>query len=720
MSTSYSMWSVILVPYNLPPWKSFKDPFMMMSLFILGLQASGKDINVYLHRLVDELKELWSDGVETFDASSGECFKIHAAILWTINDFPAYDMSYVQNLARPKGSIVEGYIIDECLIFSSMYLDDIETRFNRKDRNDDGSSNNDGPILEIFSKSVRPYKVGDYDAIPKKDFDLAQWYVLNNCKEAEPFLEKGGAQRVHQLDGTMGEVLLKELFQRDGVRTMVARYEYYKDFVVITISISSGLTSLRSGNELVKCLYCLERGHKVIAAMGKHFYDPKIKSVIFVDAPTSEGNMVIENGDFLSKKVKKRNDESPKVVEERVQESVFIYGEKEKERFNQILKYYEGTHNFHNFTRRKKDGDPVAKRYILSFNANIIVNVQGIEFMKCEVTGQNFMLHTIHKMIGLAESIMRNYAPESLIITAFQRDVNIKFPMAPEVGLYLDECFFTSYNSKWKDTQEEVSLTAYLEMAEEFKMKHIYSHIAIMEHKEGTMGVWLHYLNHQNYPDLRVVDLVKPADDGLEVVETAIDVGLGVFNNCERTNNVNSTGASDGPDITKTIMEAGLSAANNGERIDNIDSAGAILEVTETIVQADLGSINNGAINNGKSTDTTYGEARRDADLVDHRLLCVQVSTFELARQATLRMPIQEVFSGEYKMDIIDFEGVLRFDSRIYILRVDSLIQLVLRKAHSSRYSIHPGEGRISETRWLDSDIAHSRVEVEVNYHGLC
>ncbi|XP_016571105.2 tRNA pseudouridine synthase A-like [Capsicum annuum] len=336
--------------------------------------------------------------------------------------------------------------------------------------------------------------------------------------------------------------------------------------------------------------------------MGKHFYDPKIKSVIFVDAPTSEGNMVIENGDFLSKKVKKRNDESPKVVEERVQESVFIYGEKEKERFNQILKYYEGTHNFHNFTRRKKDGDPVAKRYILSFNANIIVNVQGIEFMKCEVTGQNFMLHTIHKMIGLAESIMRNYAPESLIITAFQRDVNIKFPMAPEVGLYLDECFFTSYNSKWKDTQEEVSLTAYLEMAEEFKMKHIYSHIAIMEHKEGTMGVWLHYLNHQNYPDLRVVDLVKPADDGLEVVETAIDVGLGVFNNCERTNNVNSTGASDGPDITKTIMEAGLSAANNGERIDNIDSAGAILEVTETIVQADLGSINNGESTNNVSS----------------------------------------------------------------------------------------------------------------------
>lgn len=31
-------------------------------------------------------------------------------------------------------------------------------------------------------------------------------------------------QRVHLLDGTIGGVLLKELFQRDGVGTMVARY----------------------------------------------------------------------------------------------------------------------------------------------------------------------------------------------------------------------------------------------------------------------------------------------------------------------------------------------------------------------------------------------------------------------------------------------------------------------------------------------------------------
>ncbi|XP_060194586.1 uncharacterized protein LOC132623787 isoform X2 [Lycium barbarum] len=524
MSTSYSMWPVILAPYNLPPWKCFKDPFMIMSLLIPGPQAPGKDIDVYLRPLIDELKELWNDGVETFDTSTGECFKMHAAVLWTINDFPAYgnlsgwstkgymacptcnkdapsrkirskicytghhrylepshswrrsrkfdgkkeerlkpkelsgddilqqldllstyrpgkqsnskknkclpeelnwvrrsilfelpywkslklrhnldfmhieknicesilgtlldidgktkdtdkarkdlkDMNirkelwlkqdgsnytmpaacynmtkkekkefwaflksvkfldgyasnisgcvsvddakinrlkshdyhvwlqrllpvalrgfvnknvssavielgqffqrlccktlrrddleqlerdiiiilcklemifppaffdvmvhlavhlpreamyggpvqyrwmykierflcklkrYVRNKARPEGSIAEGYIIDECLTFCSMYLTGIETRFNREDRNDDGSSNKDELILDIFSKSVRPFKEGNYYEIPKKDFDMDRWYVLNNCEEAQPFLQEHKEESVKQ------------------------------------------------------------------------------------------------------------------------------------------------------------------------------------------------------------------------------------------------------------------------------------------------------------------------------------------------------------------------------------------------------------------------------------------------------------------------------------------------------------------------------------------
>lgn len=186
--------------------------------------------------------------------------------------------------------------------------------------------------------------------------------------------------------------------------------------------------------------------------------------------------------------------------------SGFCYGEKERERFNNILKCYVGTHNFHNFTTRIKPEDPSAKRFIISFDASTTVVVEGMEFVKCEIVGQSFMLHQIRKMMGLAVAIMRNCAPESLIEKALQKDVSITVPTAPEVGLYLDECFFTSYNQKWKDTHEEVSMKAYEKEAEDFKMQYIYPHIASTEYKEGTVGLWLHSLNHRNYPDLRILD----------------------------------------------------------------------------------------------------------------------------------------------------------------------------------------------------------------------
>ena len=92
MSNSYSMWPVILYRYNFLPWKCMKKEFSMMSLLIPGPISLGKDIDVYLQPLVDELKELWGIGVETYDASKGENFQMRATLLWTINDFPAYDM----------------------------------------------------------------------------------------------------------------------------------------------------------------------------------------------------------------------------------------------------------------------------------------------------------------------------------------------------------------------------------------------------------------------------------------------------------------------------------------------------------------------------------------------------------------------------------------------------------------------------------------------------
>ena len=58
MSSTHSTLPVILIPYNLPLWMCMKRSSFMLSLLILGPTSPGKDIDVYLQLLVEELKEL--------------------------------------------------------------------------------------------------------------------------------------------------------------------------------------------------------------------------------------------------------------------------------------------------------------------------------------------------------------------------------------------------------------------------------------------------------------------------------------------------------------------------------------------------------------------------------------------------------------------------------------------------------------------------------------
>ncbi|XP_049381430.1 uncharacterized protein LOC125846002 [Solanum stenotomum] len=88
--TSHSIWPVVLIPYNLPPWLCMKQENFILSMIIPGPNGPGDAIDTYLQPLIEELKELWEVGIETYDASTKQNFKLHASLLWTINDFPAY------------------------------------------------------------------------------------------------------------------------------------------------------------------------------------------------------------------------------------------------------------------------------------------------------------------------------------------------------------------------------------------------------------------------------------------------------------------------------------------------------------------------------------------------------------------------------------------------------------------------------------------------------
>nr|XP_029154544.1 uncharacterized protein LOC112803556 [Arachis hypogaea] len=92
MNVSHSTWPVVLMVYNFPPWMSMKSEYCMLSLIIPGPCSPGNNIDIFLQPLIEELKELWVLGIDTYDSFKNETFQMHAALLWTINDFPAYAM----------------------------------------------------------------------------------------------------------------------------------------------------------------------------------------------------------------------------------------------------------------------------------------------------------------------------------------------------------------------------------------------------------------------------------------------------------------------------------------------------------------------------------------------------------------------------------------------------------------------------------------------------
>lgn len=81
------------------------------------------------------------------------------------------------------------------------------------------------------------------------------------------------------------------------------------------------------------------------------------------------------------------------------------------------------------------------------------------------------MLHQIRKMVGVAVAIMRGLLPDNAIALALEPKRDIITPIAPDVGLFLDESIFDSYNSKWGYNRNEcVTLENYKAEVEQFKV----------------------------------------------------------------------------------------------------------------------------------------------------------------------------------------------------------------------------------------------------------
>nr|XP_009799690.1 PREDICTED: uncharacterized protein LOC104245728 [Nicotiana sylvestris] len=233
--TPYSIWPVVLIPYNLPPWLCMKKENFILSMLIPGPESLGDAIDVYLQSLIEELKELWKTGVESFDASARKNIMLHVALLWTINDFSAYaNLSgwstkglkshdcHITTILAPlaiRGMLCKS--VSEPLIELSLFFNILGAKYLSMEELEqiDGQIPKtecklekryiyfmkslvgnracpEGSIAEgylatecltLCSRALRGGKQYRFDSY---EFEQAHIYILKNCDEVQPFLEE--------------------------------------------------------------------------------------------------------------------------------------------------------------------------------------------------------------------------------------------------------------------------------------------------------------------------------------------------------------------------------------------------------------------------------------------------------------------------------------------------------------------------------------------------
>jgi hypothetical protein len=77
------------MPYNLSPNKYLKQGFIFLTLVILGPKEPKKQMNIFWHPLMEELKEIWQM-VDVYDNHLKYQFNLCATYLWLIYAYLAY------------------------------------------------------------------------------------------------------------------------------------------------------------------------------------------------------------------------------------------------------------------------------------------------------------------------------------------------------------------------------------------------------------------------------------------------------------------------------------------------------------------------------------------------------------------------------------------------------------------------------------------------------
>ncbi|KAG8873846.1 tRNA pseudouridine synthase 1 [Tulasnella sp. 331] len=197
---------------------------------------------------------------------------------------------------------------------------------------------------------------------------------------------------------------------------------------------------------------------------------------------------------------------------------------------------FKGTHCFHNYTVGREFSDRQTQRFMMALDVrDPKVLDDGTEWISVSVHGQSFMLHQ-RKMISMAILACRTGTPTRLIPETFgPRRINV--PMAPALGLLLEQPVFQTYNEivtrenaalllRPNLTPEDVAakvrppieFEAHQQQIDAFKVRYIYERMR-EEEQEKSMRVfcfdrWLRYIDSYDGDDLLYLNpkgLILPA-----------------------------------------------------------------------------------------------------------------------------------------------------------------------------------------------------------------
>jgi hypothetical protein len=90
----------------------------------------------------------------------------------------------VRNKAHPKGSIAEGYILEECMVFCSCFLKDVDTKLSRPEHHESATVNEPAFGLSVLCNIDYSKKIFIIKKVDSLEMQHMRHYIITNYDEA--------------------------------------------------------------------------------------------------------------------------------------------------------------------------------------------------------------------------------------------------------------------------------------------------------------------------------------------------------------------------------------------------------------------------------------------------------------------------------------------------------------------------------------------------------